>query len=601
MRPPAGRTRGLTDAGAVVLALAVVGGALVAAPVPLAVASVLAGLALASRRAAAVWLAAGLLASGLAARAWQGLVPTARGAFHGEVTLVADPETAFGGWRVDVRGAGHRYEAVAHGAAAASLRARQWGDRLVVRGRLEPLGSSDWTVARHLAGRLVIDRVERARDGGPAVEVVNGVRALLRDGAAALPASQRPLFLGFVLGDDRGSSVAVADDFAGAGLTHLLVVSGQNVAFVLAVAAPVLRRFGLRGRLALTLGLLGLFAALTRFEPSVLRATAMAALAAVGVTVGRPASTARLLSLAVAGLVLVDPLLVHSLGFRLSVAATAGIVVLSGPLRRALPGPSVLTGPLSVTLAAQAAVAPLLVPAFGPMPVAAVPANVAAEPVAGLVMMWGSSAGLLAGLVPPLAPVLHLPTRLGLWWVATVARVGAAAPLGGLGLVAVAVVVAAAALGVLAVRRGRRGLAAVASVLALAPVAAALPFVGRDAVPAEVDVGGAELWRAGGVAVLVVPGTASAAGVLAGVRRADVRHLDLVIATSPGVRAAEVVTTVRSRVEVGEVWAPTGSPLEGATTPPPGGRSRGGVRVEVAPAGDRLDVVVRVEGGNGPG
>ena len=180
-----------------------------------------------------------------------------------------------------------------------------------------------------------------------------------------------------------------------------------------------------------------------------LRATVMAGVGAAAALAGRPVGAVRVLALAVTGLVLLDPLLVLSLGFRLSVAASAGIVVLARPLAAVLPGPAWLRVALAVTLSAQAAVAPLLVPAFGPMPVAAVPANLLAEPVAGLVMMWGCTAGLVAGLVPDwAAAVLHLPTRLGLWWVAGVARLGAGAPFGAIGLLGVG------AIAVLA-RRGR--------------------------------------------------------------------------------------------------------------------------------------------------
>ena len=81
------------------------------------------------------------------------------------------------------------------------------------------------------------------------------------------------------------------------------------------------------------------------------------------------------------------------------------------------------------------AVAPLIVPVFGPMPLVAIPANVLAEPVAGLVMMWGSSVGLVAGIVGgPVALVLQVPTRLGLWWVIGVANGAAALPTVGVSL-----------------------------------------------------------------------------------------------------------------------------------------------------------------------
>src|SRR5690606_11834078 len=175
------------------------------------------------------------------------------------------------------------------------------------------------------------DSVVPIDDGAPWAKLVDAIRSSVVDGAAVLPEGQRALFTGFVLGDDRGMPAAVADDFDAAGLAHLLVVSGQNVAFVVAVAAPVLGRLHHRARLGVTIALLVTFAAVTRFEPSVLRATAMAGVAAVATALGRPVGAVRVLALAVTGLVLVDPLLVTSLGFRLSAAAALGIVVLARP------------------------------------------------------------------------------------------------------------------------------------------------------------------------------------------------------------------------------------------------------------------------------
>src|SRR5204862_1750909 len=168
-----------------------------------------------------------------------------------------------------------------------------------------------------------------------------------------------------------------------------------------------------------------------RFEPSVLRASAMAALAVTASTMGRDASSLRLLALAVTGLVVLDPFLVLSDGFQLSAAACIGIVTLAPRLAAALRLPRWLGEPLSVTLAAQAGVAPVLVTTFGGVPVAGIPANVLAAPLAGPVMIWGLSAGMLAGaLGSGWSAVLHWPTHLMIGWIAAVAHWGALVPLG---------------------------------------------------------------------------------------------------------------------------------------------------------------------------
>ena len=278
---------------------------------------------------------------------------------------------------------------------------------------------------RHIAGRLVIDTVTGWRRGDPASTAANGLRRTLASGSAVLPERHRALLAGLTLGDDRHQPADMVEAFRASGLSHLLAVSGQNVAFVLVIAAPVLTRLRFGPRLAATLGVLASFALVTRAEPSVLRAVAMAGVAALGTALGRPASTIRALALGATAMVLVDPLLTTSLGFQLSVLGAAGIVVGAERVERALPGPRWLAAPLSVTLAAQAAVAPLLVATFGGVPVASVPANLLAAPAAGPIMVWGLAGGLVAGVAGgAVAQVVHAPTGLLLVWLDGVAARG---------------------------------------------------------------------------------------------------------------------------------------------------------------------------------
>ncbi|HEY2814124.1 MAG TPA: ComEC/Rec2 family competence protein, partial [Acidimicrobiales bacterium] len=232
--------------------------------------------ALMSRRP---WLLAGatlLLTGGLAARATAGMVPVVPGSFTGTITLLGDPQPLTGGgWRVDVRATdGRHLEANARTATMiAAIESRAAGQELTVRGRLQrsPPGS-DWLTQRHIVGQLALDDVLATSNGSWPARAANAVRATLERGASVLPDRQRPLFLGFVLGDTRGQPPDITDDFQGSGLTHLLAVSGENVAFVLALAGPLLRRLSLRPRFAATVGVIAFFALVTRFEPSVLRA-----------------------------------------------------------------------------------------------------------------------------------------------------------------------------------------------------------------------------------------------------------------------------------------------------------------------------------------
>ena len=351
----------------------------------------------------------------MGSRAVDGLAPARPAAYAGVATLVSATRRTGSARRSPTSAStGKRYELRARGSGRGTLRTRLAGERVRVAGRItgRPPGAA-WMEVRHLVGRLDARSVQFDGPGGGALAGRQPRPAAARPTAPARcrPSGGRssPASCSATTATSRPT---LADDFRGSGLTHLLAVSGENVAFVLAVAGPVLRRLPLAPRWAVTLGVLAFFALVTRGEPSVLRAAAMAALATTAFVAGRPAPALRHLALAVCGLVLVDPLLVRSVGFRLSVAASVGILVIAPVLRRSLPGPAVLVEPFAVTAGAQLAVAPLLVSTFGGVPVASVPANLLAGPAAGLVMAWGLVGGSRPGVAGgTVAHLLHLPTE----------------------------------------------------------------------------------------------------------------------------------------------------------------------------------------------
>ena len=587
----------MSDRAAFALAVAVCAGAWWSSPVPLLLAGAVTAAALVARRPVVLVAGAALLASALGARSEAGLTPPARSdAVAGEVVLLSDPVDVDGATKVDVGLGARRVEAWARGQPAGVLAPLLAGERVMVEGRLRPPppDARPWLARRHVSARLSVSQAGPSRPGSLATRAANGLRRTLVNGARPLATEERALLTGFVFGDDRDQSVAVADDFKAAGLTHLLAVSGQNVALVLVLAGPVLRRLGLRGRWAASLGVIAFFGLVTRWEPSVLRASAMAALACTATGLGRPTSRRRLLALAVAGVVLIDPLLVHSVGFQLSVGACVGILLLATPLTRQLAGPRWLAEILAVTLAAQVGVAPVLVPVFGGLPVASVPANLLAVPAAGPLMVWGLTAGLAAGVLgPPADALLHQPTSWLVGWVAAVARGAAALPLGRIETPHLVALVVIGAVTAMAWRRSRHlalplGSVGAALVLVAPSLALALP---RSSPMALTPARGAELWTDRGV-VLVID-DADGASLLEGLRAEGVTRLDVVICERGSSPAATTVLLLRSRLSVGVVLAPQDHRIRDARVPLEGGVVQvGNLDVRVMRTSPTLEVEV---------
>jgi competence protein ComEC len=410
--------------------LGVVAGAVVRHPVPRVVVAV---------------LAFALLGSALVQRALQGLVESplaapvaARADVTLRGTLVGDPDGSRFSARVLVRvdeAGGRRVLVDATGDAGPRLRLLSAGEGVTLRGWLEPLTGFDerWRW-QHAVGVLHATELSAARTArSPLDRVANAARAAVLRGSQSLSPVDRALLAGFLLGDTRSVPHQVEERFRAAGLTHLTAVSGENVAFVLALCAPLLRRFRLFGRFAGGAAVLVLFGTMTRWEPSVLRAVAMAAIGLLAGYLGRPADGLRVLALAAIALLVVDPFLLHSVGFLLSCAASLGIAVLAGPIAARLPGPAWAREVLGVTAAAQVAVAPVLIPVFGSMPLVSLPANLVAVPLAAPLTMWGLASGVVGGALRPFAPqvasLLTIPSAALLHALLTVADLASRVPI----------------------------------------------------------------------------------------------------------------------------------------------------------------------------
>jgi competence protein ComEC len=281
----------------------------------------------------------------------------------------------------------------------ASLAAARWSD---------PLGRQPGVVLR----RPVIE--ERAPPRGAAGGALRGSEAV-RDAArrralATLAPERAGLLAGMALGDTSLLPGDLERDFRAAGLSHLMAVSGANLAVVLGAGLWLAGVAGAGRRTLAAVGvvLVVLLVVVTRWEPSVLRAGVMAGLVLFGVATGRGPGGRRALCLAVVVLLLADPALAGALGFQLSVAATAGVLWLGPSVARWLPDriPERVGSAVGMTLGAQATAVPALALVFGRVSLAGVPANLLGLPLAGGPMLLG----VVAAATAPVAP-----------WVATLA------------------------------------------------------------------------------------------------------------------------------------------------------------------------------------
>jgi ComEC/Rec2-related protein len=245
---------------------------------------------------------------------------------------------------------------------------------------------------------------------GPIDAAVNHVREGLRTAVAGLPADPRGLLPGLVLGDTSQMPSALVDDFKTAGLTHLTAVSGANLMLLLAAVFWIAGRLGVLGwwRRGLALATVAAFVVLCRGEPSVLRAAAMGLVGLAALGWAGAGQGLRYLSWAIVGLVMFDPWLSRSVGFALSVLASAGIIWWARRWAKVLSGwmPSWLAEAIAVPVAAQLATQPVVTAISGQVSVVGVLANLLAAPLVGPATVLGFAAAGASVLVAPVAVAL---------------------------------------------------------------------------------------------------------------------------------------------------------------------------------------------------
>lgn len=235
------------------------------------------------------------------------------------------------------------------------------------------------------------------------------IRARVEAGLGrGMPAREAALARGFVLGEDEGIDSETREDFRRSGLSHLLAVSGQNVALLALLAMPVLAALGmpLRSRLIWILGLIAVYVPLAGAGPSIQRAGIMGGLSVLATLAGRRAS--RLYALAVAAVVLLvlEPGIAADVGWQLSFSAVLGIVLLATPLRAAIVARlgargwrRALADGAAMTIAATLATAPLIAFHFEAISTTTLAANLLALPAVAPAM-WLGMLVAAAGQVP---------------------------------------------------------------------------------------------------------------------------------------------------------------------------------------------------------
>ena len=270
---------------------------------------------------------------------------------------------------------------------------------------------------------LSLFRISNVYNGGGQVElgVDKGTENLVigaRDWfggriSETLPEKESSLGMSYLLGMKTNLDKELSENLKVVGLAHIVVASGAHLSILVEIARKIFGRISRFSGLLFSILFILFFMIMVGWTPSILRAGVMAILTLVSWYVGRKIAPWRLILMVAAFTLMLNPLFLTDLGWLLSFASYAGIMMLGPGLTKFFYGkkkPGFVASVILTTMAATLMTLPITLYYFGQISLISIMANLLILPTLPYAMGMTFFAGVFAR-VPGLSVVVGFLTE----------------------------------------------------------------------------------------------------------------------------------------------------------------------------------------------
>ena len=209
------------------------------------------------------------------------------------------------------------------------------------------------------------------------------------------------LGLSYLLGMKSGLPDDLSESLRMVGLVHIVVASGAHLSILVGIARKIFGRISRFSGLLFSIIFVVFFMAMVGFTPSILRAGMMSILTLLAWYVGRKFAPWRIILIVAAFTLMINPMFIINLGWLLSFASYAGIMILGPRLTRFFYGekkPRFIAETIITTVSATLTTLPIILYYYGMISLISVIANLLILPTLpyamGLVFLSGVVAGV---------------------------------------------------------------------------------------------------------------------------------------------------------------------------------------------------------------
>jgi competence protein ComEC len=246
--------------------------------------------------------------------------------------------------------------------------------------------------------------------------IVQTKHMVLQKVRAALPAPENGLIAGIVFGEMRAIPDQQLEYFQRSGTSHLLVISGSNIALIAQWVRLLLARYcNYRTTIALTMVAIALYVIMTGIQSSALRAAVFGCIVLLAEFLRRPSDGVRALLYVATIMALINPLMpLYDPGFQLSFLASLGMLLCGTPLQKlklmqAVPETAGLREALATTLAATIITTPFIAYQFQTFSPVSVFANIILVPLMSSYLLIGIIVSGICVISPMIGFFICLP------------------------------------------------------------------------------------------------------------------------------------------------------------------------------------------------
>lgn len=215
-----------------------------------------------------------------------------------------------------------------------------------------------------------------------------------------IPEEEANLGVAYLLGEKDGLSEQFKEYLQVAGLSHVVVASGAHLSIIVDFVRRIFGRVSRKTGLTFALIFVLIFMALIGWTPSILRAGIMTILTLSAWYNGHKFQPWRLILITAAITLLINPTFITNLGWQLSFASYAGIMLLGPSIISYFYGekkPGFVGSMVIITISASLLVAPISLFYFGSLSLISIATNILILPTLSVVMGLVFATGIFAG------------------------------------------------------------------------------------------------------------------------------------------------------------------------------------------------------------